>query len=176
MQDVQPEPSNTSPEPWLTKAEALQLLNVSERSLDRLVTAGKVEKRTRPAAGRMPEPIFNRADVERITAIPAHPMPDTGTQLERAPQAFPSPAMLAQLADFASATRLLAPPPAAIATAWLTLDEASTYTGLSAFLLRKLIRAGRLLALRDRKLWKIHRSDLDNIRAAPEGKSATGGR
>jgi excisionase family DNA binding protein len=159
---------------WLTKTEALQQLAVSERSLDRMVTAGKVQKISRPREGRTPEPMFNRGDIERASAVDAFAMPDAGDGGKQlAPRdtlALPHPAQLRMLAELAGATlrQLAAPPqPEASATApvWMTIPAASAHCGLSARLLRKLIGTGQLPALRDGRAWKVHRVDVDKIHA-----------
>lgn len=48
---------------------------------------------------------------------------------------------------------------------FLTLKEATAYTGLSPTFLRRLIDAGKLVAVRDGRL-KVRRSDLDAMVAA----------
>lgn len=45
---------------------------------------------------------------------------------------------------------------------FLTLKEAAEHTGLSVTFLRRLIKAGKLPALRDR-CYKVRRYDLDNL-------------
>jgi len=164
---------------WLTKAEALSMLGKSDRSLDRLVAARKVQRTTRPRDGRTPEPLYNRADLERLTAVDAFPIAEEGgkqlTARRDAPP-LPHPAQLAALVDFASAMRSLTAPSqaeaSAIAMAWLTIDSASAHSGLSATLLRRLISAGELPALRDGRRWKIRREDLDAIRAPAKSDRA----
>ncbi|HZC05351.1 MAG TPA: hypothetical protein VE338_06895, partial [Ktedonobacterales bacterium] len=61
---------------------------------------------------------------------------------------------------------------AAPARRWLTLEEAATYSGLSAGCLRALIKGHatgpdgmplRVPALRDGRQWKLRREDLDKL-------------
>jgi len=158
---------------WLTKAEALRALKVSERSLDRMVTAGKVQKQTRPRPGRPPEPLFNASDIERLTAREAFAIQPAGEpgakQLAPSPAApsLPLPAFLAIL-DQLGGARSLAPAAqaCAIAPAWLDLESASAHSGLSARLLRRLITTGDLPALKDGRAWKVCRDDLAALRAS----------
>jgi hypothetical protein len=135
---------------WLTKVEALRMLGKSERSLDRLVHAGKVQRLTRPRAGKTPEPLFNRADLERATAVEAFEIPHSGMppsgenggqQLARrgAPTlAQPAEAMaalaplLAMIVQQLQPPRALAPAPEApAAPQWLDVDAAAAHSGLS---------------------------------------------
>lgn len=171
--------NGAAPAAWLTKPEALRALQISERSLDRLVTAGKVQKQTRPRPGRTPEPIFHAGDIERLATRAAHTMPEVspgGQPLASSPAAPPLAlaaftAILQQLAATPGALRAL--PPAdpqsasAPAPAWLDLEQASRASGLSARLLRSLIRSRQLAALKDGRAWKIHREDLAAVRAQP---------
>lgn len=166
--------NGADPRPWLTKQEALSMLGKSERSLDRLVAAGKVQKQTRQRDGRTPEPLYNRADLERATAIPAFEMPATGNGGQplapRDAQPLTQRADPGMLALIASATRLLAASPrdpGVSAPLWCGIAEASQLTGLSERLLRRLIRTSQLPALRDGTAWKIRRFDLHSI-AAPK--------
>ena len=157
-------------EAWMTKSEAMAALQKSERSLDRLVTAGKVERRTRPREGnppRPPEPVFNRADIDRLTAIEPFPMePADDRQLAPRERTDPALKVIAQLlAAVVAQSRTPAaqlPPP----TQWLTLQAASQVSGLSTRLLRKLIHEGRLPALADgRRTFKVRRDELEAFRA-----------
>jgi excisionase family DNA binding protein len=44
---------------------------------------------------------------------------------------------------------------------WLTIEGSARYLNLSAGTVRKYVRFGRLPACRDRRVFKIKRSDLD---------------
>ena len=164
---------------WLNKTEALHALRISERSLDRLVTAGKVQKQTRPRPGRTPEPIYHAGDIERLTARTAHEVPGDppgGQPFASAPAAPPLAlsafaAMLNQLAAIPGAHRAGAAADPHTTPAWLDLEQASRHSGLSARLLRSLIRSRQLPALKDGRTWKIHREDLAAVRA-PAARSA----
>lgn len=153
---------------WMTKAEALKALGVSERSLDRKVTRGEIQKSSRPRPGRTPEPLYHRGDVERLTARAAYPMPEQPGGALVAPreaQARDFPALgasLAQALAIIEAARRARP----LAPLWLDLDQASAHSGLSARKLRSLIRAGELPALRDGRGWKVRRADLRAIRGS----------
>jgi excisionase family DNA binding protein len=159
---------------WLTKPQALSLLGKSDRSLDRLVAARKVQRTTRPREGRSPEPLYNRADLERVTAVEAFEV-ERVDEIERqnklAVRRPPDEALFAarSVSELTALVNLVkggvsAPPPPS-PPLWCTVEAASAMTGLSARLLKRLIQAGKLPALRDGREWKICRSDLHNIEA-----------
>ena len=159
---------------WLTKPEALSLLGKSDRSLDRLVAAGKVQRTTRARDGRSPEPLFHRADLERVTAVTAFEVQServdeinrqNAVALRRPPdEPLFSAGSLSELTALLNLVKGPAAPPVPVPpTLWCTVDEASERTGLSAKLLLRLIKGGKLPALRDGHKWKICRSDLHNI-------------
>ena len=163
---------------WLTKLEALSLLGKSDRSLDRLVAARKVQRTTRPREGRSPEPLFSRADLERVTAVEAFEVERVGEANRQNALAVRRPMeepllgarSLSELTALLSLVKSAPAPVPAAPTLWCTVDEASERTGLSAKLLRRFIRAGTLPALRDGREWKICRSDLHNIEAPALGR------
>jgi excisionase family DNA binding protein len=156
---------------WLTKPEALAALNKSERSLDRMVSAGKVERRTRPQGqGKPPQAIFSRADIERASAVEAFPMPENGNQMATVhTNGARNDLAIGQLlaAVVTQMQTQFAPTPRQPAgrPLWLTLKDAAAYSGLSAKLLRELIASDRLPAVRDSRQWKIRREDLEGLRA-----------
>jgi hypothetical protein len=165
---------------WLTKPEALALLKqsgragTSERSLDRMVNSGKVERRTRPQGqGKPPQAIFSRADMERESAVEAFPMPapengnGNGKHVATVGARTDSLVVVAQmLAAMMAQAQALAPAPRQLPAPalWLSLDAAAEYSGLSARLLRKLIRTDCLPAVRDAQAWKIRREDIERLR------------
>jgi excisionase family DNA binding protein len=180
---VKPESVNGAFGAWLTKPEALSLLGKSDRSLDRLVAARKVQRMTRPREGRSPEPLFSRADLERVTAVEAFEVErvdeverQNALEVRRPPdEALFAARSLSELTALVNLVKggppaPLPPPP----PLWCGLDTASALTGLSARLLRRLIRVGQLPALRDGREWKICRSDLHNIEAPVEAATNVG--
>src|SRR5215831_5663548 len=59
---------------WLTKSQAAQELGVSEKTIDRMTAAQRLEKRDYKQPGKSAIVLINRADVERIKAERApHP-------------------------------------------------------------------------------------------------------
>jgi hypothetical protein len=129
---------------WYTKAQACAKLgNISERTLDRMVARGHVRKRGRPMAGRKPEPVYSPDDVEKIVETQASDTVLMSTEsnypvLRRKPASVtPQPAPL-----------------------WLTYTEAVTYCGLPRGTLKRLVRDGKVLAMRAGAT-RLCRADLD---------------
>jgi excisionase family DNA binding protein len=156
---------------WLTERDAAAALGVSVRTIRRKAEAREIERRARAIPGRRPEAVFRPVDIERLAAeqpfIPAangKQAPETALARGEHPSA---PRALTQLATFAEA--LIAAvrangEPQARPKAWLGLQEASEYLGLTEGFLRRLARAGKLPSVRDgRQGTKVRRIDLDNL-------------
>jgi len=174
---------DTAPTPWLTQREALDVLEEappelrigkSERSLTRYARDGEVKTMQRSRPGRPPETLYCREDLERLTAHRAYLMEATNAPSALVPVA---PAGIAAsvtqalaIIEAVRSTNAVQAQPSPPVQAWLDLEAASAHSGLSARLLRKLVREGLLAALRDGKAWKVHREDLDNLR--PRGLAA----
>jgi hypothetical protein len=156
---------------WLNKPEAAARLGISERTLDRRCDAGEgPERRERPRAGLKPEPVCNPDDGERLAAPKAHVLPAETTapriigndiSIPPRPSGDVIPALLDRVAGavewWMAETR-----PAPHIALYLTLPQASAYTGLTVAMLRRLIRTGRLASIRDRAL-KVRRVELDKL-------------
>jgi excisionase family DNA binding protein len=154
---------------WLTKPDAAARLAVCERTLDRMCDRGEgPERRNRPRKGLKPEVVYNPADIDRLAAIPPHVMPPQNTSVATRPPAPSADVLTLVLDRIAGAVenRLSTPLPSPVPL-YLTLPQASAYTGLSMAFLRRLIRDGNLPALRDRSL-KVRRLDLDTVNLLPE--------
>jgi len=148
-------------DPWKTKAEAAEILQCSEKSIERLASQKKVEKRQRRIPGRRPLPVFNPEDIERIR------------QETMSPEAFPIPEQQSQALVKRSVgnwgqvfARLVANVDAGKISPtekiYLNLDEAVEYSGLPrAWLLRK-IKGGELPAMKAAG-WKIRRTELEAL-------------
>lgn len=152
---------------WLTKAEAAARLQTSTRTIERYISRGEIETRSRKRPGRKPEPVCNPDDVERL-APHAHVMParSLAPLAPRQPAAALAPATqapdaLAMLAAFAQA--MAAPRNGQPATRFLTLEQASEASGLSQRFLRRAIASGDLPAVKDGRAWKVRREDLDKL-------------
>jgi hypothetical protein len=141
---------------WLPKAEAAELLGVSLRQLERRHSEGVVAKRVLPKAKgeTASRVVYSRADIEALKAgAPRLPSQDGWPLLfgERriaptdGPQAAnlqPSSAnMVAGLAQVLESLRTTQAA-SAVSRPWLTLEEASGYSGLPATFLLRQARAG----------------------------------
>lgn len=165
----QPEQILTSPPDlsgWPSKLDAARLLGIGERTLDRQIArTGAPEIRMRPRNnGRKPEPVCNPDDLERLVAERKRAVP--------MPPAFASTVALANPVDdgpaiarvISAVARILGPPLEAIEARalFLTLKQASTYTGLSMALLARLAQQGAVDAIKDNG-WKFRRAGLDAL-------------
>ena len=169
---------------FIGKDEAAQRLGISVRSFQALVASGKIERKLeRDPATNQNVARYRAGDVERVAYQRQHPeespQPAQGTA-DMAPQ---SPArgqnghiLTELLRHFALAT------PSASSfqphhKAWLTLEEAAEYCGLSRGLLLRLVRRGKLPAFQDQPIklpgekrakagssWRVCRRDLDSLR------------
>lgn len=146
---------------WYSHAEAAAKLNISERTLVRLVTEGhkdfpfkpEVRKRQRDG-GRKPENVYKPEDVDalaaqRETKVLAHPAP--GPRLPALEQLVP-PSFAGVLENCIKRLQLSQP-------LYLTIEEAHQVSGLSKAFLR---RAAPEIGFRDGRTWKIPRGNLAN--------------
>jgi len=162
---------------WPTVTEAAAQLKTSARTVLRKIAAGEIEARKRPRLGAKAETVCNPADLQKLLPA-AHVMPADGASsaiAARKPPAGRNALGLAGQAHLQNFLDRLAASLATIASSqrprieegtgkrWLTLQEASEHSGLSARLLRRAIQAGELRAIRDGKRWKIERDALDRF-------------
>jgi excisionase family DNA binding protein len=144
---------------WLTRAKTAELLDCSEKTVDRLAARGELQRRLRPAPGRRPEPVYHPSDVERLAEGRSRPF--VLPPAKAAEQNSLAVAGQDVLRTYEILERLLQPPaPAKVERLWLTVDEASETSGLSRTLLRRAVRGGALRAVRDGRQWKVRAQDL----------------
>ena len=146
---------------WKTKAEAAEILQCSEKSIERLASQKKVEKRQRRIPGRRPLPVFNAEDIERIrqeTMSPeAFPLPQGQTKALAKRSAGNFAEVFARLVANADNGKI-----SPTQKVYLSLNEAVEYSGLPrAWLLRK-IKSGGLDAIKAAG-WKIRRTELEAL-------------
>lgn len=151
---------------WLTTPEACARLGISERTLDRKVAARQIERRNRPAEGRRPIPVHNPEDIARLIArepaveIMRAIAPSVGGEINVAANltARPAPAVDQIVPLVVGLLESIPRPP----RAWMTIVEASAYSGLSKAALRRLVKDGALPGLRDGAM-KVRKVDLDEL-------------
>jgi hypothetical protein len=156
---------------WPSKFEAARLLGIGERTLDRQIKrTGAPEVRMRPRdGGRKPEPVCNPDDVQRLisarnraVAIPAE------TTSAVALRTGANGAYSEQLVRIFEALATIPQPGSGTSPLWMTLKQASRYSGLSMAMLLRLAATSRILALKDNG-WKIWRGSLDELGARWSG-------
>lgn len=156
---------------WPSVEEAAVALRTSARSIIRHNERGELEFRKRPRPGKKPENVVNPADLERLKPQPypvrmengtgarfqdeianLPPPPMAGDRFERflnAIEAATTQRALPPAPEPAAAPR---PEPPAVALdrkLWLTLPEASVYSGISSSKLRAAANEGLLRARPD---------------------------
>jgi hypothetical protein len=159
---------------WLTRSEAARALGVNEHTLRRMTERGEgPERRDRPRPGRKPEPLYNPDDVDRLVAAktPARVMATEALATTPDGQLTPGAQQLLAILERMAASLAQRPEPRALAAPeadrgpWTTLKAASAQSGLSARLLRRLVAAGELPAIRDRAI-KVRLGDVSNLSTA----------
>ena len=147
---------------WPTKAEAAAQLDTSARTIERMISDGRIEGKRRRNANGTRETVCNPRDIENLQPA-THLMPETSAVTPIARNEIigrpdPLELMAAALAALAGQQQPIREEP----RAWLTVKEAADYNGLSEALLRRAIRTGKLAAVKDRR-WKINRAALDQF-------------
>jgi hypothetical protein len=143
---------------WPTKPEVARILNCAEKTVERLVSRGKLEQRFRESEdGRRSLGVYNPEHVERQraeTEVRAVLLPEPGKS--------PNPAALGAFLD------AIKPVPPSTATppqikGWLTLEEAEEYWGLPQSYLQDAIREKRLIVIRRTRWLRINRVSLERL-------------
>lgn len=154
---------------WLTEAEAARHMNIGLRTLQRMyapatIASGTIgpERRELRTQGKRPSWRYRPEDVERM-APRRELVIASDSRLAPRPPAVPDAAMIAVLEAVNRLTAAVeATRPAPPAAQWLTIPQASEYSGISIAFLTRMIRARALSAIADRAI-KVRRSDLDNL-------------
>jgi len=164
----QPDVSRSSSPPpdlsaWLTKTEVAQLLGVTERTVDRYVGDGQINRAYRRVPGRREMPVFHPGDVDRIRTATVEMQPFVMPN-EPAPMVRGALVPAAGGMGWTAGRRLLLAPAAQPAPEpsplFVSIEEAARLTGLSKALLHRLCMGRLIPSVRDVS-WKIHREWLD---------------
>jgi len=171
---------STNPlEQWLTKAQAAARLVTSQKTIDRLAGAGKLEKRSRSQVGKPPVVVFNPEDVEREFAArsPAFVVPIVQTapaNVQPVQTVQPARAQVARNHQASTAAPVQAPDLVSILSnvlqtlaernatslaeltlkTYLTIGEARLLTGLSRDQIRLAFEAGQV-TMRGRRYRRV---------------------
>jgi excisionase family DNA binding protein len=144
---------------WRPKMEVAEELGISERSLERLIQKNRIRRAYRRVPGRKPLAVLNPEDVAALKAETITPISNDILTEPRTDVAVQSATPQIAL-NFLS--NLLATVPQQPQALFLTIKEASQYTGLSQAYLRRLIEDGTLKVIKDRG-YRIRRRDLDTL-------------
>ena len=138
---------------WLTKEETRARTGLSERTLERKITAGEIRKNFRNIPGRKPIVILHPEDVARLEERTLKPIVVHDLPIPKAPQV-----------DMTAFLSLMRPTLTIDKKLYLTLEEASQYAGLPKSYLKRQIKQGVIHAV---KLagWRVRRSDLETHNA-----------
>ncbi len=129
---------------YLTRAQAAELLGVSEKTVQRLVRVGKLPQLFRPQNGKPPEAVYNPVDLQRIKAEipPPLPQPQPRPKARHQPAAVPVP-------DIPLTEKI-----------WLTMRETAALTGLPMAVLKRSRDERTLPAAQFGRTWRVHRPSL----------------
>jgi hypothetical protein len=163
---------------WPTATEAAVQLGTNERTIRRFIASRRLGAAKRPVVGAKPQTVVDPADVERVRAERAAPVviaaphetaaePSVG---DPAPSAADRVAALAARPEVSDALVMAAfkaalyeRPVPAPQTPFLTLSQAEAVSGLPKRLLARLVRDGRLPALRYAGVAYVRRADLEAL-------------
>lgn len=151
---------------WLTKQQAATALSVSFRTLDKLVSDGKLQSAKRQQPGKPPATVYHPGDVETIRKErqpPAHALPAVRAETSRSvAQTAQRPLELEALtAAFLTIVREDFPPPAP--KLFLTIKEASHLSGLSQAYIKRAIACEMLPVVEDGRRIRIRRKDVEGL-------------
>jgi hypothetical protein len=155
---------------WITQTAAQLKLAIGQRTLQRMIKAGKIQVRREQRPGRSAETLCYLPDVERLT--PAKPAPVFRDEEEATQQLAPAniqanPSQLIGLLTAIAGAIHETPTTAKIEPSsrrWITLQEAESRSGLSARFLKRAIREGSLKpAAKDGRTWKVATEALDTF-------------
>jgi hypothetical protein len=141
---------------WPTKQQAAAELQISERTLERHIKAGRVETKKEKRSGQMPATLCNPDDVARLRQ-PAHVMPTLAAPPAPAPerQAEPAGALIRKAIEQLATIATPVPTAPQNIAPWLRLEDAAANSGLSRRLLKSLAESGQIAAIKDGRTWKI---------------------
>jgi Helix-turn-helix domain len=142
---------------WIPKAEAAELLGVSTREIERKAASGRVRtNKVRLEGDRSDRTVYSVEDLQRVKQER-----ESGV-MQLAPRSAAVPVVQEQA--FAALIAALKPPPPRVDRAWLTLEEAADYSGLTRPTISRYIRSRVVFAVgRGAKTWRILRGSLDDL-------------
>lgn len=149
---------------WLTKAQAAEIIGVSTKTIEALAKNRQLHQARLRRPGKPAIVVYHPDDVERVRrarnpdaepfTLPPEPPPTAIARRSDAPQALLS--WLQGLHLQPGAVRVSE-------RLFLTIPEASDYSGLPQTYLRRLLAEGKLKGLKTGAGWRIKRSDLEAL-------------
>ena len=145
---------------WFTKSQAAAVLQVSEKTVERMARKGEIRRETRKRPGLRPLPVYSPEDLERVKAAQVPqvavlpPQAEAGGVPALAPRALELPSFLQSLvngADVPLRDKL-----------FLSVKEAVRFSGLPESTIRRLLRGGKLPGVKAGG-WRIRRVDLEEL-------------
>ena len=156
------------PDEWVSKADAARIIGCSEKTIERLAIQKKIQKIMRRIPGRRSAPAYHRGDIDAIAAKTAHiePFPARAALAPPPGSALvprdPERPGMAEMFFQVMTSGLPRAPLSPLNKIFLTLKEASEYSGMSRGWLIAKIKAGELPAFKAGG-WKIRRADLEEL-------------
>jgi excisionase family DNA binding protein len=140
---------------WLTKQEIMKELGLSERTLERMLQRDEIKRAHRRVPGRKPITVISPDDIERLRAEVVKPEPIPAPE-ERALAVRQRSGMelLALLRNTAQVPAL---------PLFLSVKEASEFSGLSQALIRRLITQKKLKKVWLDRGYRISRKELETL-------------
>jgi excisionase family DNA binding protein len=155
-------------EEWQTKAEVRSQTGISERTLERKIQAGELRREFRNVPERKPIAILHPEDVKKLTDKTLTPIPMKKAANGAKANGVNNGGMVPHTGkpDLAALLAALSPSrPTVKDRLYLTIPEASDYSGLPQSFLRAKVHTKALPALKAGG-WRIKRSDLERFDAA----------
>ncbi len=164
---------NGTPQQFITKEIAAEMLNLSPRRVLELAKSGKIrqEESYNPETKRR-QTVLSTEDVQKLAnerqAVPGNPFLNS-IPVPQLPAIIHTEMTTSRIPQNPLVRRIDPPQPAALPhpAQWLTLKQAAEYTGLPESALKQLIEDERLPALdvgpRPGGKWRISRGRLDTL-------------
>ena len=157
---------------WMSKEDAAKELTTSTRTIERHIRAGSIQTLKMPRAGKSPQTLCNKRDIDALKpgayVLPSQKPAILHPTQQSAPALRPSEVDAIRemiLTEAAKLATIATPAPApqiapSESRAWQRVDEAAAGSGLSSRLIRSLITAGEIVAVKDGNTWKVSKQSL----------------
>lgn len=157
---------------WPTQGEVVETLRISERTLNRMVEQGKIQRQYRQMQGRRPVPVFHPGDIETLAsrneADKSFLVHQSGPkQLAVIPQGqysspFGSESALDALPVLAEAIATITGARAKARPTYVKIEEAEEISGLPRALLLEKVEGGELKGFK-RGRWYFQTKGLERL-------------